>query len=77
MDYIDFIHAPTVRDHLRKLPPLPSAQQCILIAQSGIRPLAEKLAALNAIRDATPHEDFLRGCWTFQCDDPFPVILDR
>ena len=77
MDYIDFIDAPAVRDHLQGLPPLPPAQQCILIAQSGIRPLKDKLAALNAIRDATTPEDFSRGCWTFQCDDPFPVILDR
>ena len=76
MDYIDFIDAPAVRDHLRTLPPLPPAQRCILIAQSDIRPLTEKLAALMAIRDATPSEDFSRGCWTFQCDDPFPVILD-
>ena len=77
MNYIDFIDAPAVRDHLRRLPPLSPAQQCILIAQSGIRPLADKLAALKAIRDATPPEDFSRGCWKFQCDDPFPVILDR
>ena len=77
MDYIDFIDAPVVRDHLRTLPPLPPAQRCILIAQSGIRPLTDKLAALREIRDATPPEDFSRGCWKFQCDDPFPVILDR
>ena len=77
VDYIDFIDAPAVRDHLRRLPPLPPAQQCILIAQSDIRPLADKLAALREIRDATPPEDFSRGCWKFQCDDPFPVILDR
>ena len=77
MDYIDFIDAPAVRDHLRTLPPLPPAQRCILIAQSGIRPLTDKLAALREIRDATPPEDFSRGCWKFQCDDPFPVILDR
>ena len=77
MDFIDFIDAPVVRDHLRRLPPLPPAQQCILIAQSDIKPLTDKLAALNAIRAATPPEDFSRGCWTFQCDDPFPVILDR
>lgn len=74
---IDFIDAPAVRDHLRTLPPLPPAQRCILIAQSRIRPLPEKLAALREIRAATPPEDFSRGCWTFQCDDPFPVILDR
>ena len=77
MDYIDFIDAPAVRDHLRRLPPLPPAQRCILIAQSDIRPLTDKLAALKAIRAATPPEDFARGCWKFQCDDPFPVILDR
>lgn len=77
MDYIDFIDAPAVRDHLRRLPPLPPAQQCILIAQSDIRSLKDKLAALNAIRATTLPEDFSRGCWTFQCDDPFPVILDR
>ena len=75
--YIDFIDAPAVRDHLRTLPPLPPAQQCILIAQSEIRPLDEKLAALREIRAATPAEAFSRGCWSFQCDDPFPVILDR
>ncbi|MBR4171273.1 MAG: hypothetical protein IKR48_06445, partial [Kiritimatiellae bacterium] len=77
MDYIDFIDAPAVREHLRRLLPLPPAQQCILIAQSDIKPLEEKLAALREIRDATPQEDFSRGCWTFRCDDPFPVILDR
>ena len=76
-DYIDFIDAPAVRDHLRTLPPLPPAQRCILIAQSGIRSLPDKLAALREIRAATPPEDFARGCWSFQCDDPFPVILDR
>jgi len=76
-DYIDFIDAPAVRDHLRTLPPLPPAQRCILIAQSGIKPLEDKLAALKAIRAATPPEDFARGCWAFQCNDPFPVILDR
>lgn len=76
-DYIDFIDAPAVRDHLRTLPPLPPAQQCILIAQSEIRPLADKLAALREIRTATPPEDFARGCWAFQCADPFPVIIDR
>ena len=75
--YIDFIDAPAVRDHLRTLPPLPPAQQCILIAQSEIRPLADKLAALRAIRAATPADAFAKGCWKFQCDDPFPVILDR
>ena len=77
MKYIDFIDSPTVRDHLRTLPPLPPAQQCILIAQSDIKPLEEKLAALRKIRDTTSPEDFARGCWTFQSDDPFPVILDR
>ncbi len=77
MDYIDFIDAPAVRDHLRTLPPLPPAQRSILIAQSGIRSLPDKLAALREIRAATPPEDFARGCWSFQCDDPFPVILDR
>ena len=77
MEYIDFIDAPAVRDHLWTLPPLPPAQQCILIAQSEIRPLEAKLAALREIRTATPPEDFSRGCWTFQCADPFPVILDR
>ena len=59
------------------MPPLPPAQQCILIAQSDIKPLEEKLAALRKIRDTTSPEDFARGCWTFQSDDPFPVILDR
>ena len=77
MKYIDFIDSPTVRDYLRTLPPLPPAQQCILIAQSDIKPLEEKLAALREIRDTTPSEDFSHGCWTFQSDDPFPVILDR
>ena len=77
LDYIDFIDAPAVRDHLRTLPPLPPVQRCILIAQSAIRPLTVKLAALRGIRDATPPGDFARGCWAFQCADPFPVILDR
>ena len=76
-DCIDYIDAHAVRDHLRTLPPLPPAQRCILIAQSRIKPLPEKLAALREIRAATPPEDFARGCWSFQCDDPFPVILDR
>ena len=76
-DYIDFIDSPTIREHLRKLPPLPPAQQCILIAQSEIRPLTEKLAALREIRAATPPEEFSRGCWKYQSDDSFPVILDR
>ena len=76
-DYIDFIDSPTIREHLRTLPPLPPAQQCILIAQSDIRSLNEKLAALREIRAETPPEEFSRGCWQFQCDDPFPVILDR
>lgn len=76
-DYIDFIDAPAIRRHLRTLPPLPPAQQCILVAQSEIKPLEEKLAALREIRAATPPEAFSRGCWKYQCDDPFPVILDR
>ena len=45
-DYIDFIDAPAIRRHLRTLPPLPPAQQCILVAQSEIKTLGEKLAAL-------------------------------
>ena len=77
MNYIDFIDSPAVRDHLRTLPPLPPAQQCILIAQSQVRSLADKLAALREIREATPPEEFSRGCWKFQCEDPFPAILDR
>ena len=77
MDYVDFIDSPAVRDHLRKLPPLPPAQQCILIAQSDIRPLEDKLAALREIRGIASPEDFAHGCWHFQCEDPFPVILDR
>ena len=76
-DYIDFIDSPTIREHLRTLPPLPPAQQCILIAQSDIRSLDEKLAALREIRTATPPEELPRGRWHFQSDDPFPVILDR
>ena len=76
-DYIEFIDSPAIRDHLRALPPLPPAQQCILIAQSEISSIDEKLAALREIRTATPLEEFSRGCWQFQSDDPFPVILDR
>ena len=76
-DYIEFIDSPAIRDHLRTLPPLPPAQQCILIAQSEIRSLDEKLAALREIRAATPQGEFSRGCWRFQSDDPFNVILDR
>ena len=53
-DYIEFIDSPAIRNHLRTLPPLPPAQQCILIAQSEIRSLEEKLAALRKIRAATP-----------------------
>ena len=76
-DYIEFIDSPAIRDHLRTLPPLPPAQQCILIAQSERRSLDEKLAALREIRAATPQLEFSRGCWKFQSDDPFNVILDR
>ena len=76
-DYIDFIDSPAVCEHLRKLPPLPPAQQCILIAQSAIRQLTEKLAALREIRTATPPDEFSRGCWKYQSKDSFPVILDR
>ena len=76
-DYIEFIDSPTIREHLRTLPPLPPAQQCILIAQSEIRSLDEKLAALREIRAATPQAEFSRGCWRFQSDDQFNVILDR
>ena len=57
-DYIDFIDSPAVCEHLRKLPPLPPAQQCILIAQSAIRPLTEKLAALREIRAVTSPDEF-------------------
>jgi hypothetical protein len=74
---IDFIDSPAIRDHLRTLPPLPPAQQCILISQSAIRPLKDKLAALREIRAATPPEEFSRGCWRYQCNDTFHVILDR
>ena len=77
MEYIEFIDSPAIRKHLRTLPPLPPAQQCILIAQSEIRSLDEKLTVLREIRTATPPEEFSRGCWQFQSDDPFPVILDR
>ena len=76
-DYIDFIDAPAIRRHLRSLPPLPPAQQCILVAQSEIKTLGEKLAALREIRAATPPEAFAVGRWKYQCDDPFPIILDR
>ena len=62
---LDYIDAPAIRDHLRRFPPLPPAQQCILIAQSDIKPLGNKLAALREIRAATPPEDFSRGCWAF------------
>ena len=75
--YIDFIDSPAVRDHLRTQPPLSPAQQCILIAQSEICPLTDKLAALRDIQATTLSEDFSRGCWKFQSDDPFPVILDH
>ena len=76
-DHIEFIDSPAIRNHLRTLPPLPPAQQCILIAQSDIRSLDEKLAALREIRAATPQGEFSRGCWRFQSDDSFNVILDR
>ena len=77
VDYIEFIDSPAIRKHLRTLPPLPPAQQCILIAQSEIRSLDEKLVALREIRAAVPPEEFSRGCWKFQSDDTFSVILDR
>ena len=76
-DYIGFIDSPAIRNHLRTLPPLPPAQQCILIAQSDIRSLDEKLAALREIRAATRQGEFSRGCWRFQSEDRFSVILDR
>ena len=76
-DYIEFIDSPAIRNHLRTLPPLPPAQQCILIAQSERCSLDEKLAALREIRAATPKGEFSRGCWKFQSDDQFDVILDR
>ena len=76
-DYIEFIDSPAIRNHLRTLPPLPPAQQCILIAQSEIRSLDEKLAALREISAATPQGEFSRGCWRFQSDDQFNAILDR
>lgn len=76
-DYIDFIDSPAIRKHLRTLPPLSPAQECILISQSEIRSLDEKLAALREIRTATPPDEFSRGCWQFQSDDLFPIILDR
>ena len=76
-DYIKFIDSPAIREHLRTLPPLPPAQQSILIAQSEIRSLDEKLAALREMRATIPPEEFSRGCWGFQSDDSFPVILDR
>ena len=76
-DYIKFIDSPAIREHLRTLPPLPPAQQSILIAQSEIRSLDEKLAALREMRATIPPEEFSRGCWEFQSDDSFPVILDR
>lgn len=76
-DYIDFIDSPAIRRHLRTLPPLSPAQQCILIAQSKICALDEKLAALREIRTVIPAEEFTRGYWKYQCDDPFPVILNR
>ena len=76
-DYIEFIDSPAIRNHLRTLPPLPPAQQCILIAQSERRSLDEKLAALREIRAAIPLGEFSRGCWKFQSDDPFNDILDR
>ena len=46
MDYIDFIDSPAIREHLRRLPPLPPAMLCILIAQSGCCSLEDKLDAL-------------------------------
>ena len=76
-DYIEFIDSPAICDHLRTLPPLPPAQQCIIIAQSEIRSLDEKLTALREIRAVTPQGEFSRGCWRFQSDDKFSVILDR
>ena len=77
MYYVDFIDSPTLRDHLRTLPPLPPAQRCIIIAQSDIRSLEDKLAALREIRSSTPIEEFAHGRWKFWSDEPFPVILER
>ena len=69
MDYIDFMDSSTIRDHLRRRPPLPPAMQCVLIAQSECRSLEDKLAALRKIRAETPPEGFADGEYQLACND--------
>lgn len=77
-DYIDFIDSNSVREHLRRRPPLPPAMQCILIAQSVCRSLEDKLAALRKIRAETPSEGFAEGEYQLACNDlDFAAALDR
>ncbi len=68
MDFIDFIDSRTLREYYRTTP-LPPAMMCILIAQSHRRTLADKLAALREIRDATSPEDFADGEYQLACND--------
>ena len=77
-DYIDFIDSNSVREHLRRRPPLPPAMQCILIAQSACRSLEDKLAALRKIRAESPPEGFTAGEYQLACNDlDFAAALDR
>ena len=77
-DYIDFIDSTAIRNHLRTLPPLPPAMQCILIAQSARRSLEDKLAALREIRAETPTEGFADGEFQLACNDlDFAAALGR
>lgn len=89
MDYTSFIPSHTIREHLGSLPPLPPALQCIIIAKSRCRSLAEKLNALRAIRENTPVEAFAEGNYGnvgdkeqgallgYPPDPPFVEVLDN
>lgn len=78
LSYLDFIDSLSLREDLRLWKTLPPAMQCILIAQSRHRTLADKLTALRKIRAATPPEDFADGEYQLACRDlDFASALDR
>ena len=89
MDYTSFISSHTIREHLGSLPPLPPALQCIIIAKSRYRSLAEKLDALREIRENTPADAFAEGNYGnvgdkeegdllgYPPDPPFVKVLDN
>lgn len=77
-DYLDFIDSRSLREDLRLWRTLPPAMQCIVVAQSGRRSLADKLAALRELLAATPPGDFADGEYQLACNDlDFAAALDR